>query len=60
MVDYHLTTATREKLFLDEFCFSRVSATTVMEILFLFLTVSIKDSHKRMAICEEMFAVDKR
>jgi len=59
-VDYHITTATREKLFLDEFCFSRVSATTVIEILFLFLTRMIKDSHKHMADCEEMFAIDKR
>ncbi|HBG85005.1 MAG TPA: RpiR family transcriptional regulator [Erysipelotrichaceae bacterium] len=59
-VTYHITTASREKLFLDEFCFSRVSATTVMEIIFLFLTVMIPDSHKRMATCEEMFAVDKR
>lgn len=59
-VTYHITTASREKLFLDEFCFSRVSATTVMEIIFLFLTVMIPDSHERMATCEEMFAVDKR
>ncbi|MBO6047326.1 MAG: MurR/RpiR family transcriptional regulator [Erysipelotrichaceae bacterium] len=58
--DYHITTATREKLFLDEFCFSRVSATTVIEILFLFLTRIIRDSHKHMADCEEMFAIDKR
>ena len=59
-VQYHITTATREKLFLDEFCFSRVSATTVIEILFLFLTVSIENSHNTMTKCEEMFAVDKR
>ncbi len=57
---YHITTATREKLFMDEFCFSRVSATTVMEILYLFLTVSVKDSHARIAQCEELFAIDKR
>lgn len=59
-VDYHITTATREKLFLDEFCFSRVSATTVIEIIFLFLTEAIETSHKTMTQCEEMFAVDKR
>lgn len=59
-VQYHITTATREKLFLDEFCFSRVSATTVIEILFLFLTVSIENSHNTMTKREEMFAVDKR
>lgn len=35
-VDYHIQTATREKLFLNEFYFSRVSATTIIEILYLF------------------------
>ena len=30
---YHITTATREKLFLDGYCFSRVSATMVIEII---------------------------
>ena len=59
-VDLHITTATREKLFLDEFCFSRVSATTVIEIIFLFLTVMIENSHNTMTKCEEMFAVNKR
>ena len=49
-VQYHITTATREKLFLDEFCFSRVSASTVIEIIFLFLTEMIENSHKSM-IC---------
>jgi len=58
--DYHITTATRERLFMDEFCFSRVSATTVMEIIFLFLTSMIPEAHERMTKCEEMFAVDKR
>jgi len=59
-VQYHITTATREKLFLDEFCFSRVSASTVIEVIFLFLTEMIENSHKSMIKCEEMFAVDKR
>lgn len=59
-VQYHITTATREKLFLDEFCFSRVSASTIIEIIFLFLTEMIENSHKSMIKCEEMFAVDKR
>lgn len=59
-VQYHITTATREKLFLDEFCFSRVSASTVIEIIFLFLTEMIENSHKSIIKCEEMFAVDKR
>lgn len=60
LVDYHITTATREKLFLDEFCFSRVSATLVIEIIFLFLIASISDSHEKLARCESMFAIDKR
>ena len=47
-VDYHIQTATREKLFLNEFCFSRVSAMTVMEILYLFLTVGQEKSYDRM------------
>lgn len=59
-VQYHITTATREKLFLDEFYFSRVSASTVIEIIFLFLTGMVENSHKSMIKCEEMFAVDKR
>lgn len=59
-VQYHITTATRENLFLDEFCFSRVSAMTVIEIIFLFLTVMVENAHKSMIQCEEMFAVDKR
>lgn len=59
-VQYRITTATREKLFLDEFCFSRVSAMTVIEIIFLFLTVMVENAHKSMIQCEEMFAVDKR
>ena len=44
--DYHITTATREKFFLDGYCFSRVSATTVIEILYLFLTSMRKDASK--------------
>lgn len=35
--DYHITTATREKLLMGEFCFSRVSAITVVEMLYLLL-----------------------
>lgn len=38
IVKYHILTATREKLFLDEFWFSRMWKTAVIEILFLFLT----------------------
>ncbi len=35
--DFHITTATREKLLMEEYCFSRISAMTVVELLFLFL-----------------------
>lgn len=57
--DYHITTATREKLFLDGYCFSRVSATTVIEILYLFLTSMKKDAYKNIARHENAIAGDK-
>ncbi len=58
-VDYHIQTATREKLFLNEFCFSRVSAMTVMEILYLFLTVGQEKSYDRLSRCEALIADEK-
>lgn len=57
--DYHITTATREKLLLGEFCFSRVSATTVIEILYLFLAVGKKDSYDHIRRHEIAIADDK-
>ena len=57
--DYHITTATREKLFLDGYCFSRVSATTVIEILYLFLTSMRKDAYKSVVRHEQAIAVTK-
>jgi len=57
--DYHITTATREKLLLGEFCFSRVSATMVMEILYLFLAVSKADSYDSIRRHEVAIAEDK-
>ena len=57
--DYHITTATREKLFLDGYCFSRVSATTVIEILYLFLTSMKEDAYKSIARHENAIAGDK-
>lgn len=57
--DYHITTATREKLFLDGYCFSRVSATMVVEVLYLFLTSMRKDSYKSIAKHENAIAGDK-
>ena len=58
-VDYHIQTATREKLFMNEFCFSRVSAITVIEILYLFLTVGQKQSYARLSECENLMADEK-
>lgn len=57
--DYHINTATREKLFLDGYCFSRVSATTVIEILYLFLTSMNKNAYKKIAEHENAIAGDK-
>lgn len=57
--DYHITTATREKLFLDGYCFSRVSATTVIEILYLFLTYMRKDAYKSIVRHEQAIAFTK-
>lgn len=57
--DYHITTATREKLFLDGYCFSRVSATTMIEILYLFLTSMRKDAYKSVVRHEQAIAFTK-
>ena len=57
--DYHITTATREKLFLDGYCFSRVSATTVIEILYLFLTSMRIDAYKSIVRHEQAIAFTK-
>ena len=57
--DYHITTATREKLLLDGYCFSRVSATTVIEILYLFLTSMRKDAYKSIVRHEQAIAFTK-
>lgn len=58
-VDYHIQTATREKLFLNEICFSRVSAMTVVEVLYLFLTVGQERSYERTSLCEGLIADEK-
>lgn len=44
--DYHITTATREKLLREDFLFSRVPATMVIEILYLLLSVSIRGQRR--------------
>ncbi|MVX65788.1 SIS domain-containing protein [Clostridium chromiireducens] len=56
---YHITTATREKLFLDEYYFSRVSASVVIEILYLFLTVGKKDVYESISRHEQSISDDK-
>lgn len=58
-VDLHIQTATREKLFMNEICFSRVSAMTVMEILFLFLTADQTQRYQRTREFESLFADEK-
>ena len=57
--DYHITTATREKLFLDGYCFSRVTATAVIEILYLFLTSMNEQAYVNIAKHENKIAGDK-
>lgn len=59
LADYHLQSATREKLFLNEFYFSRVSAMTIIEVLYLFLTVGNKKSYDYLSKCENLMADEK-
>jgi len=57
--DYHITTATREKLFLDEYRFSRVSAIMVIEVLYLFLTSMRKEAYDSIIQHESSIAFTK-
>lgn len=57
--NYHIKTATREKLFLEEYYFSRISAMTVIEILFLFMTVGKHDVYKTLSRHEQSIVDDK-
>lgn len=57
--NHHIKTATREKLFLEEYYFSRISAMTVIEILYLFLTVGKEDVYKNLSRHEQSIADDK-
>lgn len=59
LADYHLQSATREKLFLNEFYFSRVSAMTIIEVLYLFLTVGNEKSYDYLSKCENLMADEK-
>lgn len=56
LCDYHIKTSTREKLFLQEYYFSRISAMTVIEILYLFLTVGKKDVYSSLSRHEQAIA----
>lgn len=57
--DYHITTATRERLFVEEYCFSRISAMTVIEIFYLMLFSSSDESKLAIRKHEELIADDK-
>ncbi|WP_291628020.1 MurR/RpiR family transcriptional regulator [Clostridium sp.] len=59
LCQYHIKTATREKLFLDEYYFSRISAMTIIEILYLFLTVGKEDVYENLSRHEQSIADDK-
>ena len=59
LATYHLTTATRERLFFNEYCFSRVSAITVIEALFLLLAAEKRDAYTIMNQHEQSMADDK-
>ena len=56
---YHITTATREKLFLDGYCFSRVSATMVIEIIYLLLASMRKESYESIVRHEQAMEYTK-
>ena len=56
---YQINTASREKLFLNEFSFSRISAMTVIEILYLLLTAEKRDAYSWLSKHEQSMADDK-
>ena len=58
--DYRIVTATREKLLTEEFWFSRVTATAVMEILYLLLLNSKKDAVEHIRRHERVISPDKK
>lgn len=59
LCDYHITTVSRERLFFNEYCFSRISAMTVIEVLFLLLTSKTRDAYEIMNQHEQAMAEDK-
>lgn len=56
---YHINTATRERLFIDEFSFTRLAAMAVIEALFLLLITSKRDSYNCLTDHEQAIAEDK-
>lgn len=58
--DYKIVTATREKLLTEEFWFSRVTATAVMEILYLLIMAGKKDAVEHIRRHEKAISPDKR
>ncbi|GIM30472.1 RpiR family transcriptional regulator [Clostridium polyendosporum] len=56
---YHISTATREKLFFDEFSFTRISTMAVIEILFLLLIAEKRDAYSWISKHEHSMADDK-
>ena len=57
--DSSIITATREKLLTEEFWFSRVAATAVIEILYLLLRAGKKDAIEHIRRHEEAISPDK-
>ena len=60
MADYRIITATREKLFTEEFWFSRVAATAVMEMLYLLLMAGMPDAVSHVRRHEKAISADKQ
>ena len=60
VADYRIITATREKLFTEEFWFSRVAATAVMEILYLLLMAGMPTAAGHVRRHEKAISADKQ
>lgn len=56
---YQINTAVREKLFFDEFSFTRIPSMVVIETLFLLLAVEKRDAYSWISEHEESMADDK-
>ena len=60
VADYRIITATREKLFTEEFWFSRVAAMAVMEILYLLLMAGMPTAASHVRRHEKAISADKQ